>query len=169
MSQTRRIIDRCKYYALFNSLKLLKSTSSLKRTPLQSALKSISQKEASVIEGLKSIEKSSPKALTDGTALWEEDNGLVYYKGKLYVPNDRGLRCNVVKSCHDTVTTGHPGKNGTIELVSHYYWWPCMGSFITAYIDGCDCCQRYRRDIHPTVPLQPNEVHEGLWQIVGVD
>ncbi len=44
-----------------------------------------------------------------------------------------------------------------------------MGSFITAYIDGCDRCQRYRCNTHPTVPLQPNEVPEGLWQIVGVD
>ena len=67
------------------------------------------------------------------------------------------------------VTTGHPGKNGTIELVSHYYWWPRMGSFITAYVDGCDHCQCYRHNTHPTVPLQPNEVAEGLWQIVGID
>src|SRR6266404_3204460 len=39
-----RIIDRCKYYALYNSSKLLKSTLSLKRTPLQSALR-VSVKE----------------------------------------------------------------------------------------------------------------------------
>ena len=88
------------------------------------------QREAEVIEGLKSIDKTAPKALTDGTALWEEDNGFVYYKGKLYVQNNRVLRRDVVKSCHDSVTTGHPGKNGTIELVRHYYWWPCMGGFM---------------------------------------
>ena len=34
-----------------------------------------SLREAEVIEGLKSINKTAPKALTDGTALWEEDNG----------------------------------------------------------------------------------------------
>ena len=50
-----------------------------------------SLREAEVIEGLKSIDKTAPKALTDGTALWEEDDGFVYYKGKLYVPN-----------CHDS-------------------------------------------------------------------
>ena len=92
------------------------------------------QREAEVIEGLKSIDKTAPKALTDGTALWEEDDGFVYYKGRLYVPNDRVLRHNVVKTCHDSVTTGHPGKNGTIKLVSRYYWWPRMGGFITAYV-----------------------------------
>ena len=46
-----------------------------------------SQQEAKVIEGLKSIDKTAPKALTDSTVLWEEEDGYVYYKGKLYVPN----------------------------------------------------------------------------------
>ena len=107
------------------------------------------QREAEVIEGLKSIDKTAPKALTDSTALWEEDDGFVYYNGRLYVPNNRVLRCDVVKTCHDSITTGHPGKNGTIELVSRYYWWPRMGGFITAYVEGCDRCQHYRKDIHP--------------------
>jgi hypothetical protein len=80
-----------------------------------------SLREAEVIEGLKSIDKTAPKSLTNGTAMWEEDNGFVYYKGRLYVPNDCKLRQDVVKSCHDAVHAGHPGKNGTIELVSHYY------------------------------------------------
>ena len=91
-----------------------------------------SLREAEVIEGLKSIDKTTPKALTDGTAMWEEDDGFVYYKGKLYVPNDRSLRKDIVKSCHDSIIAGHPGKDGTIELVSRYHWWPRMASFISA-------------------------------------
>jgi hypothetical protein len=50
-----------------------------------------SLQEAEVIEGLKSIDKTAPKALTDGIAMWEEDNGFIYYKGRLYMPNDRQL------------------------------------------------------------------------------
>ncbi len=128
-----------------------------------------SQREAEVIEGLKSIDKTAPKALTDGTAMWEEEDGFVYYRGRLYVPNDRTLRRDVVKSCHDAITTGHPGKNGTIELVSRYYWWPRMGGFITSYVEGCDKCQRYRKDLHPKALIHPQEVPEGPWQIIGVD
>jgi hypothetical protein len=40
---------------------------------------------------------------------------------KLYVPNVKELRREVVKQCHDSVTAGHPSKNRTIELVSRYY------------------------------------------------
>ena len=128
-----------------------------------------SLREAEVIEGLKSIDKTAPKALMDGTAMWEEDDGFVYYRGKLYVPNDRSLRKDIVKSCHDSIIAGHPGKNGTIELVSRYYWWPRMAGFISAYVEECDKCQRYRKDIHPKAQIQPQEVPEGPWQLVGVD
>ena len=38
-----------------------------------------------MIEGLKSIDKHTPRALTDGTMLWEEEDSLVFYKGKLYI------------------------------------------------------------------------------------
>ena len=101
--------------------------------------------------------------------MWEEDNGFVYHRGKLYIPNDRSLRKDIVKSCHNSVIAGHPGKNGTIELVSCYYWWPHMAGFISAYVEGCDKCQRYRKDIHPKVQIQPQEVPEGPWQLVSVN
>ena len=69
-----------------------------------------SHREAEVLEGLKSIDKTAPKALTDSIARWEEDNGFVYHMGRLYVPNVPELRKDVVKTCHNSLTTGHPGK-----------------------------------------------------------
>ena len=115
-----------------------------------------SAREAEVIEGLCSIDKITPKAMTDGTALWEEEDGFVYHKGKLYVPNVKELRSDVVKTCHDSITTGHPGKNDTIELVSHYYWWLRMAGFIMKYVEGCDKCQCYHKDRHSTAPIIPH-------------
>ena len=128
-----------------------------------------SAREAKVIKGLQSIDKITPKALTNGTALWEEEDGFVYHKGRLYVPNVKELCRDIVKYCHDSITTGHPGKNGTIELVSHFYWWPRMASFVTKYVDGCNKCQRYCKDRHPTAQLVPHKVPEGPWQLIGVD
>ena len=111
--------------------------------PLGDCICLASQREAKVIEGLKSIDKMASKVLTDGTALWEEKDSYVYYKGKLYVPNVKELCRDIVKTCHDSITMGHPGKNGTIELVSHYYWWLRMAGFIASYVEGCDKCQCY--------------------------
>jgi hypothetical protein len=115
------------------------------------------------------VTHATPKALTDGMARWEEEDGFIYYHGKLYIPNVKELHREVVKQCHDSVTAGHPGKNGTIELVSRYYWWPRMASFISSYVEGCDKCQHYRKDIHPKVLVHPQEVPEGPWQVIRVD
>jgi hypothetical protein len=136
---------------------------------LAECIKKASEREAEVIKGLKSIDKTAPKAPTDGTARWEEEDGFIYYRGKLYVSNVKELRREVVKLCHDMVTAGHPGKNGTTELVSCYYWWLRMAGFISSYIEGCDKCQRYRKDIHPKALVHLQEVPEGPWQIISVD
>jgi hypothetical protein len=49
--------------------------------------------------------------MLDGTFEWEEEDGLVYFRGKLYIPPDMALRRDIVKTCHDVPTAGHPGQS----------------------------------------------------------
>jgi hypothetical protein len=93
----------------------------------------------------------------------------VYYKGKLYIPNNKELRGDIVKSCHDSSAAGHPSKHSTLELVSRLYWWPQMASFVDKYVLGCEKCQRYKPAQHSKAVLQPQEVPAGPWQHVGID
>ena len=44
-----------------------------------------------------------------------------------------------------------------------------MTAFVASYVEGCDRCQRYGQDRHPTAPVLPQEVPEGPWQTIGVD
>ena len=44
-----------------------------------------------------------------------------------------------------------------------------MEGFITAYVEGCDKCQCYQKDIHPKVQIHLQEVPEGPWQIIEID
>jgi hypothetical protein len=44
-----------------------------------------------------------------------------------------------------------------------------MAGFISSYVEGCDKCQHYRKDIHPKALIHPQEVPEGLWQVISVD
>ena len=55
-----------------------------------------SAREAKVLEGLRALGKTSPCALIEGIATWEEEDGLVYFKGRLYVPNEHTLRREVL-------------------------------------------------------------------------
>ena len=44
-----------------------------------------------------------------------------------------------------------------------------MASFITKYMEECDKCQHYQKDIHPKAQIHPQEVSEGPWQLIGID
>ena len=82
----------------------------------------------------------------------------LFYQGRLYIPNEPGLRRSIVRRYHDADTAGHPGQLGTYHVVSHFYWWPGLRSFVNAYVQGCAECQKYKIDRHPTKPaLQPIE------------
>uniref|UniRef100_A0A0W0FTJ2 Putative reverse transcriptase-rnase h-integrase n=1 Tax=Moniliophthora roreri TaxID=221103 RepID=A0A0W0FTJ2_MONRR len=96
------------------------------------------EKEAEVLQAVEELKKKGPRRLINGLLEWEEDNGLVYYKGKLYIPADKGLCTDVLKQCHDAPTAGHLGEHGTLEQVNRYYWWPGMGGFVRKYVQGCE-------------------------------
>ena len=62
----------------------------LLENPLLERIRQNSEREAEVLEGLRKVK--GLYALTKGMADWREDNGVVYYKGKVYVPPDLELR-----------------------------------------------------------------------------
>lgn len=67
------------------------------------------------------MKRMGPRKLTNGAAEWEESDKLIYYQGKLYMPNDMEIHRKILKQCHDLITTGHSGCNLTLELVEYYY------------------------------------------------
>ena len=82
---------------------------------------------------------------------WSEENELILYHGKVYVPLDSILRFDIVRAHHDSPVTGHPGCWRTTKLVSHNYWRPGMGHYIVKYVKGCDLCNRTKT--FPTAPM----------------
>ena len=141
----------------------------VKEPALEKKIRDCTDRKTEVAEALKVLQKKGPTRLVNGTLEWEEADGLLYYKGKLYIPNNTELRGEILKSCHDSPLAGHPGKHGTLELVSQYYWWPKMAAFCEKYVLGCEQCQRYKPAQHPRAILQPQEVPTRPWDHIGVD
>jgi len=52
---------------------------------------------------------------------WSEDDGVLQFRGKIYVPRNVDLRRRVVSLCHDMKVAGHPRRWKTLELVSRDY------------------------------------------------
>src|ERR1700761_2377603 len=101
---------------------------------------------------------------------WSEEQGLVLFRGKVYVPKDMLLRKQIVEAHHDTPVAGHPGRWKTLELVSRNYWWPGMSRYVAAYIKGYDRCNRTK--IFPAKPfgkLTPTQIPTENWQTISVD
>lgn len=75
----------------------------------------------------------------------------------------------ILKQCHDLVTTGHLGRNLTLELVERHYWWPLMCTFVDKYIRGYEQCQRFKPIPHPKLAIFLITIPKGPWQIIGTD
>jgi len=63
-------------------------------------------------------------------AEWSEDDGVLQFRGKIYVLQNSDLWRRIVLLCHDMKVAGHSERWKTLELVSRNYWWPQMSRYI---------------------------------------
>jgi len=95
--------------------------------------------DESVVKAVEELKKLSIRQLQSEE--WSEEQGLMLFRGKVYVPKDIKLRLEIIKLHHDTPIAGHPGQWKTLELVTQNYWWPGITMQVKNYVSGCDRCQ----------------------------
>ena len=101
---------------------------------------------------------------------WSEEQGLILFQGKVYVPKDVQLRHELVHLHHNTLIAGHLGQWKTLELVMHNYWWPGITKFVFDYVDGCDKCQQYKSFPQPPArKLMSPETLTKPWKNISTD
>ena len=69
-------------------------------------------------------------------------------RGQVIVPNVKEVKRVIVSKAHDTPTTGHPGRDETLQKVQQNYWWAGMKQWISDYIKGCAICQQTKVQTH---------------------
>jgi len=68
-------------------------------------------------------EKKVVQALEKQDGLtWEEDR-VVYKEGRIYIPNNKKIRKEILIENHDSVDVGHPEQHRMLELLKRTYWW----------------------------------------------
>ena len=70
------------------------------------------REESGILKEIKRIETKEKEVIqalerNDGTT-WEEDR-LVYMEGRIYVPNNKKVKEEILRENHDLVDVGHPG------------------------------------------------------------
>jgi predicted phosphohydrolase len=100
--------------------------------PLLQKIRESKDLDECVVKAVEELRKSGTSRI-DG-AEWAEEQGLILFKGKVYVPKDLDLRRAIDEAHHDSRFTGHPGRWKTLELVSRNYWWPGISRFVASYL-----------------------------------
>src|SRR5258708_39849683 len=101
---------------------------------------------------------------------WTHTEGIVLYRGKVYVLDNPQLRHDLVHAHHSATVTSHPRHWKMLELVLQNYWWPGLSRYVTKFIAGCEACNWTK-----TFPMQkvgkliPNKVPDRHWQVISVD
>ena len=67
-------------------------------------------------------------------------NGMMYMGAALAVPDYDDLRTQVIRECHSTPYSAHPGRDKTLSLLSRYFWWPNMSQDVAMFVAHCDSC-----------------------------
>jgi len=73
-----------------------------------------------VVKAVEEMKRAGVKMLRDKE--WREVDGIMYKKGKVYVPKDDILRAEIIRLHHDTPVGGHGGQWKIVELVTQNFW-----------------------------------------------
>jgi hypothetical protein len=77
----------------------------------------------------------------------EDEQGVLWYKGRIYVPNVKELKDKILRETHESAYFIHPGGNKMYHNLKATNWWYGMLLFVTlisesklSINDLLDCC-----------------------------
>ncbi|MGI0135350.1 MAG: reverse transcriptase domain-containing protein [Candidatus Micrarchaeaceae archaeon] len=101
---------------------------------------------------------------------WEVRDGLLHRFGKLYVPDDRRLRSDLLVEAHDSRLSGHLGSRKTLALLARSYYWPAMRLEVKQYVKSCLACATNKaRNATIAGLMQPLPIPNRRWEQVTID
>jgi hypothetical protein len=99
-----------------------------------------------------------------------DQEGVLWYNGRLCVPNIKELKQLILKEAHGTPYLIHPGGTKMYQDLKEQFWWHGMKREIAFYIARCDVCQRVKAEHQrPAGLLQPLKVPLWKCEEVGMD
>jgi hypothetical protein len=94
----------------------------------------------------------------------------IYYKNRLFIPENIELKMQIIYKTHDSGAGGHPEKMKTRELVSKLYFWPEITYDIQNYVKSCQLCKRVKAfRFAPSGYFRSLFVLFQIWQNISVN
>ncbi|KAF8751854.1 hypothetical protein RHS01_08605 [Rhizoctonia solani] len=114
-------------------------------------------------------ESKAPPSIKRAFKDYEMEAGLLFYQGRIVVPDVGTIRTDLLQIFHNSPLAGHPGRQRTLELVSRNYYWPGIRADTYWHVDSCETCQRIRKPRYASIPPQPLELPSRPWQHISYD
>jgi hypothetical protein len=110
--------------------------------------------------------------ITEGRGLefMEDEQGTIWFKDRICVPDIDSLRETILKEAHDSNYSIHPGSTKMYQDLKQKYWWYGLKRDVAAHVAMCDVCQRVK--VEPQRPdglLHPLKIPEWKWEEIGMD
>ena len=67
-------------------------------------------------------------------------NGLIYYKGRIYLVRYSKLKYKVLQEAHDSPLAGHPGIFKTYRKLRKRFYWKGLKEYVQNYVNDCKVC-----------------------------
>ncbi|QRV84916.1 Retrotransposable element Tf2 protein [Ceratobasidium sp. AG-Ba] len=97
---------------------------------------------------------------------WKED--LLWYEGRIVIPENKEIRLAILEMHHDNPIAGHQGQARTLELISRRYYWPAMKQQVNRFVETCEICQRSKG--HKQYASQkPLPIPQKPWEDIAYD
>ncbi|KAF8700270.1 reverse transcriptase, partial [Rhizoctonia solani] len=136
---------------------------------LQHQIELLLDQDKSLEEILQFLQNKSkaPPSIKRAFKDYKMEAGLLFYQGRIVVPDVGTLRTDLLCIFHDSPLAGHPSRQQTLELVSCNYYWPGICADTYWHVDSCETCQCICKPKYASIPPQPLELPSKPWQHVS--
>jgi hypothetical protein len=105
-----------------------------------------------------------------GPEFTEDEQGTVWFKDRICVPEIDSLRETILKEAHDSDYSIHPGSTKMYLDLKQKYWWYGLKRDVDPHLAKCDVCQRVKAENQrPAGLLHPLKIPEWKWEEIGMD
>jgi hypothetical protein len=132
--------DLCEVFDKFN-LRIIANTEAIEMEVGSSLLQEI-QRGQLEDEKIQEIKHNIKEEKSPGFS--EDDECVLWYKGRIYVPNVKELKDKKLCEAHESAYSIYPEGNKMYHDLKATYWWYGMKRDVAEYVALCDTCQRVK-------------------------
>ena len=95
---------------------------------------------------------------------------VLLYKGRLYVPNVKAFKREIMEEAHNSAYAMHLGSTKLYCTLKNNYWWLRIKKDIAEFVARCLVCQQVKAEHqHLMGTLQPLPIPKWKWEYITMD